>query len=114
MAVEIAVEILRRGVFHALVQADDGGLLRDHVDENIGRQALAAVGQPLEKVGVFQIGHAHRPVVIVDLRIGRRDLELADHVAQLAQLAVAQTLGRVLVQHGDLVEGNLRHIGRKV
>ena len=114
MADQIAVEMLRRGVFDALVQALHRHFLGGHIDDKICRQALGAVVEPLDDVAVHQSRHAHGLALIVDLGIVVLHLELADHVAELAQLAVAQAGGAVAVQHGDLVKGQLVHFLGKV
>ena len=41
--------------------------------------------------------------MVVDLRVVFRDLELRDHVGQLAELAVAELFGAVAVEHRDAV-----------
>ena len=111
---DVPVQRLGEGVFHPLGQAGDGGLLGDHVHHHIGGQALAAVGQPLEQVGIGNGSHPHRTALIVDLGGVAGVLELADHVAEGAHLPVPQEFGGGAVQGGDLVEGDLGHVRGKV
>ena len=110
MTVQVPAKVLGGGVLDALFQPHQFHVLRHHVDEDIGGQPVPPVGNPLDKVGIAQGGDAHRPPLIVDLGVVLVDLELADHVAQLTQLPVAQPLGTVFVQHGDLVKGDLLHL----
>ena len=110
MSGQIAAEVLGGGVLHALVQADHLRLLGHHVDDQVGGQAVGPVGEPLDEIPVGQGGHPHRAALVVDLGVGGQDLELGDHVAELAQGPAAQTGGGVLVQHGDLVVGDLLHL----
>ena len=114
VAVQVPAEVLRRGVLHPLVQADHLRLLGHHVDDDIGRQAVGAVGEPFDQVAVPQGSHPHRPSLIIELGIGRQDLELGYHVAELAQFPAAQAGGGVGVQHGDLVIADLLHLGGEV
>ena len=114
MAVQIAAEMLRRGVADALVQPHHLHVLRHHVDEQVGRQTLAAVVQPLDDVAVPKGRHPDGAALIVDLGVVVRHLELGHHVRQLTQLAVAQLHGRLRVQHGDLVVADLLHLGGEV
>ena len=111
---DVAVQGLGGGILHALRQADHLGLLGDHVHDDIGGQALAAVVEPFDEIAVVQRGDADGAALIIDLGVIIGHLELADHVGQLAQLAVAQALSGLLIQHGDLVEGDLLHLGGKV
>ena len=114
MTVEVAAEMIVGGVFHALVQTHHLGGLLHHIHPHIGRQAFFHVVEPLEQVTVAQGCHTDGGILPVDLVIVAGHLELGNHVGQLAQLAAAQTLGRVLVQHGHLVKGNLGNIGGKI
>ena len=114
IAVQIPAEVLGRGVADALIQAHHVHVLGHHVDDQIRRQTLGAVVQPLDPVAVAQGRHPHRAALVVDLGIIPGYLELGHHVRQLAQLAVAQLLGGVLVQHGNLVIADLLHLGGKV
>ena len=114
VAVQVAAEVLRRGVLHAVLQAHHLRLLGHHVDDDVGGQAGGAVGEPLDEVAVGQGGHPHGAALVVDLVIGGQDLELGDHVAQLAQLAAAQASGGVGVQHGDLVVGDLLDVSGEI
>ena len=102
------------GVFHALFQAHHLSGLVHHVHQDVGGQTLAHVVDPLEQIAIAQGGHTDGGILIIDLVIVVGHLELGDHVGQLAQLAAAQTLGRVFVQHGHLVKGDFRHIGSKI
>ena len=114
MAVEVAAEVLGGGVLHALVQAHHLRLLGHHVDDEVSGQALGAVGEPLDDVAVGKAGHPHRAALVVDLGVGGQNLKLAHHVRQLAQLAAAQPLGAVGVQHGDLVVADLVHLAGEI
>ena len=106
MPVQVAAEMLGGGVLHALGQTHHLGVLRHHVDDQIGGQTALPVGEPFDEVAVAQAGHPHRAVLIVDLGVGGQNLKLAHHVAELAQLAAAQLGGGVRVQHGNLVIGD--------
>ena len=114
MAVEIAAEVLGGGVADALVQPYYLHVLRDHVDDEVGRQTLRPVVQPLDEVAVPQGRHPDGAALIVDLGVVVRHLKLGHHVRQLAQLAVAQLHGGLRVQHGDLVIADLLHLGGEV
>ena len=103
VAVEVAGEVLGGRVLHALIKAHDLDVLRDHVDDKVGGQPLRAVVEPLDDVAVAQRRDAHGTAVVVDLRVVFRDLELRDHVGQLAELAVAELFGAVAVEHRDAV-----------
>lgn len=107
MAHDVAVEGLREGVFHPVLQAHHSGLLGDHVHDDIGGQALGAVGEPLDEVGIGDGGDPDGAALVVDLGGVVGVFKLADHVAEGAHLAVAQEVGGVLVQGGDLTKGNL-------
>ena len=113
MAHNVAVQGLGEGVLHPfpLGQADHAGFLSHHVHHHIGGQTLAPVGKPFDEVGVGNGGDPHRPALVVDLhRLLGGVLKLADHVAEGTHLPVAQVLGAVPVQGGDLVKGNLADI----
>ena len=107
VAVEVPAEVLRHGVLHALRQADHLRLLADHVDDEVGGQAVSPVGEPLDEVPITQGSHPDRAALVVDLGIGGQNLELGHHVRQLAQLSGAQLGGGVRVQHGNLVIADL-------
>ena len=87
--VEVAAEMLSGRVFHALVKAHDFGFLRYHVNDEVGGQTVGAVGEPLDRVPIAQRGDAHGAVLVVNLTVSGQNLELADHVAQFAELAAA-------------------------
>ncbi|MPM48792.1 hypothetical protein SDC9_95519 [bioreactor metagenome] len=112
--VQVAAKVLRDGVLHALGKPDYVGVLRHHIDDEIGGQALGPVGKPLDKIAVGQRGNADRAPPVVNLGIGAENLELGHHVRQLAQLPVPQQHGGVCIQHGNLIIGDLVHILRKV
>ena len=114
VAVQVPAQMLGGGVLDALVQPLQLHVLGDHIHDQIGGQTVGAVGEPLDDVGVHQGGDAHRAALVVDLGVVLHDLELADHIAELAQLPVPQPLGGVLVQHGDLVVADLVHVGGEV
>ena len=88
VAVEVAAKVLGGGVLHALAQPHQLHILRHHVDEQIGGQAVGAVGEPLDDIAVQERGDPDRPAPVVDLGIVVGYLKLADHVAELAQLPV--------------------------
>ena len=110
VAHDVAVEGLGEGVLHALLEPHHAGLLGDHVYQHVGGQALAAVGEPLDEVGVVDGGHPDGPALVVDLGGVVGVLELAHHIAEGAHLAVSQVLSGGPVQGGDLVEGDLGDI----
>ena len=114
VAHDVAVEGLRVGILDALRQADHLRLLGHHIHDDVGGQALLAVGQPLEEVGVIHRGHPHRPALVVDLAGVEGVLKLGHHIAQSAHLPVAQIVGRHLAQGGDLLKGDLGHILHQV
>ena len=107
VAAEVAAEVLGGRIADALLETDDIDVLRDHVNHEIGGQTRLAVVEPLDPVAVAQRRHADGAVFVVDLRVVVCDLELRDHVRQLAELAVAETGRRVAVEHRDLVEADL-------
>ena len=111
---EIAAEVLGRGVLHPLVQPHHLHILGHHIHDQIGGQALGAVGEPLDEVGVGQGRHPHRAALVVDLGEVLPNLELGDHVRQFAKLAGGQALGGILIHHGDLVVGDLLHLGGEI
>ena len=51
--------------------------LRDHIDQDIRRDAVATVAQPLEEVGIGERTHAYRTPLVIDLTVRGTDLELA-------------------------------------
>ena len=112
VAHDIAVKRLREGVLHPFLlgQADHLGLLGDHVHDHIGGQAAAPVGEPLDQVGIGDGGDPDRAALVVDLGGVIGVLKLADHVAEGTHLAVAQVVGAVPVQGGDLTEGDLADV----
>ena len=110
VAVQVAAEMLGGGIAHPFGQAHHLHLLRYHIDNEVGRQAVAAVVEPFEDIAVFQRGHADGAAVVIDLGIVFGNLKLADHIGQLAQLAVPQLFRRIAVQHGDLIKGDLLNI----
>ena len=110
ITVKVAEEILAGRIAYALVDTGDLDLLRHHVDDQVGGDAVALVVPPLEEVAVVEIGDAHGAVVVVYLVALGVDLELADQVAQLAETAGGQHVGRGVVEHGYLVEAYLGHV----
>ena len=114
VAVEVPGEVFRRGILHALVQPDHLRLLGHHVDDDIGRQAVGAVGEPLDEVSVGKARDPHGAALIVDLGVVGQDLKLRHHIRQLTQLPAAQSGGGVAVQHGDLVIADLLHLRDEV
>ena len=101
MPVQVPVEILRFGIFDALLQHDAFRILRGHVDQDVGRNAVPLIGQPLDGTGVNQRRDAHRHVVVVDLGIIVRHLKLGNHVHQASHLPVAQKGRGILIQKRD-------------
>ena len=79
IAVDVARQRLAFGILDRMlaIEAHNLGILRSHVDNDICGNALLAILQPLEQVGVAKRAHAHRGVLVVDLAVQRRDLELA-------------------------------------
>ena len=114
MPVDVPVQWFGLGVLHTLIQPNDLGLLRDHVHQNVGGQALVPVGEPLDQVSIVDGCHAHGAALVVDLGRVVGIFKLADHIAQGAHLAVAQIIGRVTVQSGNLVEGDLGDVGGEI
>ncbi len=114
IAVQVAAEMLGGCIADALLQPHHLHILCHHVDDEIGGQTGGTVIQPLDDVAVLQGGDADGAALVVDLGVVVGHLELGHHVRQLAQLAVAQLGGGVLVQHGDLVKGDLLHLGGEV
>ena len=114
MAVQIAAEVLSRSIVHPFRQTNHIYLLRHHINDEIGRQAGAAVIEPLEDIAVAQRGDPNGTTLVIDLGIVIRYLKLAYHIGQLAQFAVTQLFGRIPVQHGDLIKGDLLDILGKV
>ena len=106
--------MLGGGVLHALRQTHHRYVLGHHVHDEIGGQAAGAVGEPLDDVRVAQRCYPDRAALIVDLGVVVQHLELGDHVRQLTQLPGPQTGGGIPVQHGDLVEADLVHLGGEV
>ena len=117
-AVEVASEVFSGGVFHALAELYQLGLLRHHVDHDVAGQTLGAVIEPLDDVAIHQRCDADGLSLIVDLgvfRIGH--LELRHQIAvraDAAQRPSAELDAGVFVQHGDLIVRDFRHIGGKV
>ena len=114
MPVEVSSEMLHIGVLDSLLQPHQLYVLGHHVDEQVGGQAVGAVGEPLHQIGVHKGSDAHRTAPVVDLSVVVHHLELADHVAEFPQLPVPQPFGGILVQHGDLIVGDLIHLGGKI
>ncbi len=114
MPEDVPVQGLGEGVLNAVLQPGDGGLLGDHVHHHIGGQAPVPVGEPLDEVGVGDGSHPDRPALVVDLGGVIGVFILADHVAEGAHLPVAQVVGGVPVQGGNVVEGDLGHVLGKV
>ena len=54
IAAQVPAEVLGGGIADALVQAHHVHVLGDHVDDEIGGQAVGAVVQPLDPVAVAQ------------------------------------------------------------
>ena len=114
IAVEVAAEMLGGGVADAVLEPHHLHVLGHHVDDQVGGQTGLAVVEPLDDVAVLQGGDPDGAALVVDLGVVVGHLELGHHVRQLTQLAVAQLGGAVLIQHGDLVEGDLLPLGGEV
>ena len=112
VAVDVARQGLAFGVLDgfAFLKAHHLGILRGHVHDDIGRDALLAVLEPLEQIGIAQRAHAHRMILIVDLAIQGRDLELAYQVGHRAHRAVAQQHGGIAVDDGNLIVVHLLYV----
>ena len=102
VAVHVAREGLRVRVADGALEPHDLGLLRHHVNEHVGGDALVAVGEPLEEVRVDERAHAHGPALVVDLAVGVGDLKLAHVLRDGAHRPVAEKNGGVAVDDGDL------------
>ncbi len=103
MAIDVARERLRLRVADRVVaQAHDLGILRRHVDERVGRDALLAVCEPFEQVGVAQGAHTHGIALVVDLTVERRNFELAYVLGNRTHGAVTQKHRRITVDDGYL------------
>ena len=86
VAHQITVEVLCRRILDAALHALNLSGLRDQVNDDIAWQAIRAVGEPFNQVGVFQRNNAHRRIFIVNLRVFPHirhhiDLKLRDKVA---------------------------------
>ena len=101
IAVDVAGKRLALAVENGLLELDDLCLLRSHVDEHVGGNALRAVDEPLEEVGVHQRAHAHGVALVVDLAVDVGNLELAHVLRDGAHGTVAKQLGGVLVDDGN-------------
>ena len=74
----------------AIAQLHDLRILRGHIHQRVRRDAIGAVRQPLEQVGIAQRAHTHGRALVVDLAIRARDLELADVLGDVAHGAITQ------------------------
>ena len=114
MRVEVAAEVLAGGIFDAVAELNKVGLLSHHIDHDISGQALGTVIEPLDDISIDQRGHPNRLALIVDLGIlAVTDLKLGNQIAvraDAAQRTAAQLNAGVLIQHGDLAVGDLRHV----
>ena len=114
VAVDVARQRLALAVEDGLVELDHLGLLGGHVNDDVGRDALGAVDEPLEEVGIHERAHAHGLALVVDLAVDVGNLELAHVLGDGAHGAVAQKHCRVLVDDGDLGVVDLGDILGKV
>ena len=89
-------------------------ILRRHVDKRVRGNARAAVGEPLEQVGVAERAHSDRRALVVDLAVKRRDLELADVLGDRTHLAIAEKNRGVTVDHRDLGVVHLLDVGGEI
>ena len=112
MAHHVAIQRLGRGVFDSLAigKADHLDLLGDHIHHNVSGQTVGAVGEPPNKIGVFQGGHTDGTALIVDLGGVVGHLKLAGHVGNGTHLCGAQISGGVLVQQRNFIKGNFLYI----
>ncbi len=108
VAVDIAVQILALGVLDAVRQLHAFRILGRHINFNIGRDAFALVGQPLNAACIDKGGDAHRLVVHINLAVIIGYLKLGHHVHHAAHFPVAQKGGGILVENGD---GIIVHLG---
>ena len=114
VAHQVTAEVFGGRVVDTLCYTNHIDLLGTHIKGHISGDTLSTVAEPLEEIGVIQIGDANRAILIIDLGSGLINHELADQVAQLTQLAVGQIVGRDIVQHGNLVPVDLVDLGGKV
>ena len=117
MASQIAAEVLGGGILDTNtlgIKADDLNILGHHIDDKIGGKPLAAVCCPFDNIAVDKGRYADGTALIVDLGVVLGHFELADILAELTKLAVAKTLGAVLIQHGDLVIADLVDIFNEI
>ena len=89
-------------------------ILRRHVDKRICGNACAAVGEPLEQVGVAERAHADRSALVVNLAVKRRDLELADVLGNRAHLAITEKNRGITVDHRNLRVVHLLNVGGEI
>ena len=115
VAVDIAGQRLGTRIEDRTVaQLHDLRILRGHVHQRVCRDALGAIRQPLEQIGIAQRAHAHGRALVVDLAIRARDLELADVLGDVAHGAITQQRRRIAVDDGDLGIVDLLDILREV
>ena len=96
------------------IEAHNLGILRSHVDNDICGNALLAVLQPLEQVGVRERAHAHGTTLVVDLAVGVRDLELAHELRNGSHGARTEQLGGRAVDHGHVLVVDLLDVLGKI
>ena len=113
MTVDIPVEMVTGSVFHPLVELYKFGILGCHIDLYICRDPLAVIGDPFDNARIFQRGHPHRAVVIIDLGVKIIHLELGHHVHHAPHLPVAEKCRRITVEQRDLVKRKLFDIRRE-
>ena len=114
MPVDIPVKMIAGRVFHPLFQLYKFRVLGRHIDLDIGRDALAVVGQPFDQAGIPERRYTHRAVLVIDLGIQFIHLELGNHIHHAPHLPVPEKGGRIPVQERDLVKGQFLDIFRKL
>ncbi len=101
MAVKISVKIFSLGVFDPFRELHALCILSRHVDQDIGRNPVFLVGQPLNRACIGQGSHPDRLSLVIDLGIIPGNLKLGNHIHHTSHLPVAQQRGGVPVQQGD-------------
>ena len=98
MPVQIPVKVFRLGIFDALLQHDALRILSGHVDADVSGNSVSLVGQPFDGTGIDQRRDTYRNIVIIDLSVIVRHLELGNHIHQASHLPVSQKSRRILIQ----------------
>ena len=118
MTNQLFIKILRRRILDPAAEllhaVDHSHLLAHHINENVRRQAIFGVVDPLEYVRILQACHTAGHAPVVDLRGGVRHHILALVLRQRAQLLVRQGLGPRGVDPGHLIIADVGEIPVKV